>query len=353
MREVIRFINPYEPGIFPEDLSIEAVQLGSNENPYEPSDEVKRAYLESLKTVNRYPKPDYRILKEAISEYIGFPVENIAVGCGASELIQSICNVIIEELDRVVVPMPSYSLYILYAMLRNASISFPVFEGYDVKADVIAEDEPKLTFLCSPNNPTGNTVERKVVKEVTQYSEYVVVDETYVEFSDKSCVDLAGKMDNLIVIRSFSKYFGLAGMRVGYAVCSEKIAEAIEKVRLPFAISYPALKMAIAAIKSRDYYESVREKIVSERERIFSELSKIRWLKPYPSEANFILVKVDLNDLKDLRDSEDSEKSLIERLLEKGIIVRDASVMGLDGEHLRITVGKKEENDKLLQALEF
>lgn len=342
MREVIRFINPYDPGVFPEDLSIKAVQLGSNENPYEPSEEVKRAYLESLKTVNRYPKPDYRILKDAISEYTSFPVENIAVGCGASELIQSVCNVIIEELDRVVIPMPSYSLYILYVMLRDASISFPVFEGYNIEADVIAEEKPKLTFLCSPNNPTGNTVEKRVVEEVAQYSEYVVVDEAYVEFSGKSCIDLVKELENLIVIRSFSKYFGLAGMRVGYAVCSEKVAEAIEKVRLPFAISYPAVKMAIAAIKSRDYYESVKEKIVSERERVFSELSKIGWLKPYPSEANFILVRVDLG-------SEDS--SLMERLLEKGIIVRNASVMGLDGEHLRITIGKKEENDRLLQAL--
>jgi len=340
MREVIRFINPYDAGFFPEDFpSRVVIQLGSNENPYEPSEEVKKAYLDSLHTINRYPKADYRRLKEAISDYTGFPIENIAVGCGASELIQSVCNVIIDELDKVVIPMPSYTMYAIYAMLRSASISFPVFEGYTVDSEVIAMEKPKLIFLCSPNNPTGNTIERKVVEELAMHSEYVVLDEAYVEFSGKSSIDLVNELDNLIVLRSFSKYFGLAGMRIGYAVCNPDLTEAIEKVRLPFAISHPAVNSAIAAIKSENYYEAVKEKIVSERERVFSELSKIDWLEPYPSEANFILAKVH------------SEDDITKKLLEKGIIIRDASVMGLDGVHIRITIGKKEENDRLLEAL--
>lgn len=340
MREVIRFINPYDPGMFPEDFpSRDVIQLGSNENPYEPSEAVKKTYLESLETINRYPKADYGKLKEAISEYLGFPPESIAVGCGASELILSVCNVVIEELDRVVIPMPSYTLYAIYAMLRSASISFPVFEGYRIDPQVIADERPKLTFLCSPNNPTGNIVDRKTVEEVAAYSDYVVLDEAYVEFSGKSCIDLINELENLIVLRSFSKYFGLAGMRIGYAVCSPEVAEAIEKVRLPFAISYPAMNTAIAAIRSREYYESVKEKIVSERERVYAELLKIKGLRPYPSEANFILVRVD------------TEEDLIEKLLEKGIIVRDASIMGLDGVHVRITIGKREQNDRLLNAL--
>ncbi|WP_202318553.1 histidinol-phosphate transaminase [Archaeoglobus neptunius] len=340
MREVVRFINKYDPGKFPEDFSYpDVIQMGSNENPYGPSEAVRKAYMESLDMIARYPKADYHELKEAISSYIKFPVECIAVGCGASELIQAVCNIIIEELDRVVIPMPSYTLYAIYAMLRSASISFPVFERYDIDADRIAEENPKLVFLCSPNNPTGNCINEKVIRGVIESSEYVVLDEAYTEFSGESHVELVKDYENLIVLRSFSKYFGLAGMRIGYAVCSTDLADAIEKVRLPFAISYPAAKTAIAAINSRDYYETVRMKIVSERDRLYHELKKIEWLKPYPSEANFILVKVE------------GEKDIVERLGEKGIIVRDAGIMGLDGTHIRITVGRKEENNRLLKVL--
>ena len=342
MREVVRFINPYDPGKFPEDLSMDyedVVQLGSNENPYPPSEEVKRAYLSSLKFINRYPSATYRELKKAISEYVGVGVSSIAVGCGASELIEAICNVLIEELDRVVIPMPSYTMYAIYSMLRNASISFPVFEGYTIDPQAIAKEKPKLTFVCTPNNPTGNIVSRDVIEEIASYSDYVVVDEAYVEFSKaKSCVDLLEEFDNIVVLRSFSKFFGLAGMRVGYAVCHPEIAEAIEKVRLPFAISYPAVNAAIAAIRSRGYYEKLRDQIVAERERLVSELAKFDWLEPYPSQANFVLVKVE-------RDG------LCERLMRKGIIVRDASIMGLEGEHIRITVGTKEHNDRLIDSL--
>ncbi len=130
MRNVIRFINPYDAGLFPEDFpDREVVNLASNENPYEPSEEVKEAYLRAANKISRYPKANYIRLKKALAEYTGFDVENIAVGCGASELISCICTVLLEELDKVVIPMPSYTLYSIYAMLRNASISFPVFEG--------------------------------------------------------------------------------------------------------------------------------------------------------------------------------------------------------------------------------
>lgn len=339
MRDVVRFINPYDPGLFPEDFpDKEVVNLSSNENPYEPSEEVREAYLRAVKYIPRYPKADYARLKKALAEYTGFEVENIAVGCGASELISCICNVLLEELDRVVIPMPSYTLYSIYAMLRSASISFPVFEGYRVDPDVIAEERPKLVFLCSPNNPTGNSLSREIVQKVAESAEYVVLDEAYVEFSDDSKIEMVRDYNNLIVLRSFSKFFGLAGMRVGYAVCSAEIAEAIEKVRLPFGISYPAVETAIAALNSLDYYKKVRDRIVRERERLIEKLKEIEWLEVYPSDANFVLVKA-------------NKEGVVEKLAEKGFIVRDASVMGLEGLYIRITVGKREDNDRLIEAL--
>ncbi len=342
MREVIKIINPYDPGLFPEDFEKpEVIQLGSNENPYEPSEEVKRAYIQSLKFIRLYPKSTYDILKTELSKYLGVERDEISVGCGASELINCVCMALLEELDKVAIPVPCYTLYAIYAMLRNAQIYYPHFTGYKLKSDFVYDVKPKLTFLCSPNNPTGNIIKRKVIEEILENSEYVVLDEAYVEFSSTSNVNLIEEFDNLIVIRSFSKFFGLAGMRVGYLVADRKIVEGIEKIRLPFAISYPALRTAVAALRSVDYYLNLKEKIVRERERVYEKLRKISGLEPYPSEANFILVKV-------TREVDD----LIQKLLNEGIIVRDVTgLIGLDGKHFRVTIGKPEENDRLLVLL--
>jgi len=338
MRSVVKIINKYDLGTAVEDFS-RVVMLGSNENPYEPSNSVKKAYIESLNLINRYPDASYSALKCSLAEYVGVNEENIAVGCGASELISCVCNSLIEELDRVVIPVPSYTLYAIYSMLRNADIVFLRFENYEVDADVIAEYKPKLTFICSPNNPTGNTVDIDTIAKIAEYSEYVVVDEAYAEFCGESCVDLISDYKNLVILRTLSKFFGLAGLRVGYAVASKEIAEALEKVRLPFAISSIAVRVAIAAIKSLDYYKSIRDKIVKERERVFEELLKINFLKPYPSKANFILAKVLKN-------------GITKKLAERGIVVRDVTgLIGLEGEHIRITIGKPEENKRLLKAL--
>ncbi len=212
------------------------------------------------------------------------------------------------------------------------------FLRVQINPDIIANERPKLVFLCSPNNPTGNSLSREIVQKVAESAEYVVLDEAYVEFSGNSMLDMVRDFDNLIVLRSFSKFFALAGMRVGYAVCSTEIAEAIEKVRLPFGISHPAVETAIAALRSIDYYREIRDKIVAEREKLIENLKKIEWLEVYPSDANFVLVKA-------------KKEGVVEKLAEKGFIVRDASVIGLEGLHIRITVGKPEENEMLIEAL--
>ncbi|MEM1578498.1 MAG: histidinol-phosphate transaminase [Archaeoglobaceae archaeon] len=336
MRNVLRIINPYEPGIFPEG---EVINLSSNENPYEPSEAVKNAYMHSLSRINRYPDASYSKLKKAISDYTGVETERIAVGCGSSELISCICEALVEELDKVVIPMPSYSLYAIYAMLRNSSILMPVFENYELEANLFEEERPKLTILCSPNNPTGNVVEKKVVEKIAESSEFLVIDEAYAEFSEENLLAFALQFDNVIVLRSFSKFFGLAGLRIGYAIASKEIANAIEKIRLPFAISSPAVEVAISAIKSLDYYLELKKKIISERERVFMELKKLG-LVVYPSKANFLLVK--------------TTDDLFELLLSKGIVVRNLiNLIGLEGKYLRITIGRREENDALLNVLKL
>ncbi|NOY10800.1 MAG: histidinol-phosphate transaminase [Archaeoglobi archaeon] len=334
MRRVVDFINEYDPGPFPEDFDREVIQLASNENPYPPAENVIAAIKNSIFRINRYPSPYYRELKKAISEYTGFGVENIAVSSGASDIIRLVTDILLDPLDRVFVPMPSYTMYVMYSMLREASLETRVYEGYRIDG---CYERGKLAFLCSPNNPTGNVVERKVIEEFLQNFEYVVVDEAYCEFSGISCADLLEHYDNLIVLRSFSKFFGLAGMRVGYAIADEKVVRAIEKIRNPFSLSMLGQIAAVEALKSVEYYRRVAEIILSERERMRRELEKRFYV--YESSANFLLVKHDVPDI-------------AERLMEEGVLVRDVTGLeGLDGPHFRVTVGRKEENDRFLEVV--
>ncbi len=320
----------------------EILQLGSNENPYPPSEKVKEAYFNSFSSINRYPTPFYHELKEAISSYCGVDVEQIAVGNGAGEILRHITEAVVDTMDPVVIPVPGYTLYGILAMLRDAIIHFEEIPGYDIQAEQILKKQSKLLFLCSPNNPTGNTIQkREIVKILKNYSGFVVMDEAYAEFADSSVVKLVDEFSNLIVVRSFSKFFGLAGLRIGYLVANTELVEGIEKIRYPFSISCVARNTAIAALDSLDYYLELKKQIIRERENLIKKLSKLPSLQVYPSEANFILVRVL------------SDKDVAAELEDQKIIVRNITgLMGLDGYHVRITVGTEEENGRLIEALE-
>ncbi|HID42528.1 MAG TPA: histidinol-phosphate transaminase [Archaeoglobaceae archaeon] len=345
IRNLINLINQYDAGKFPADISkkykireSDVIQLGSNENPYPPSKKVRNVYFDSLIKINRYPHPYYPELKESISSYLNVDKELIAVGNGAGDILRYICDVILEPMDSVIIPVPSFTLYAIFAMMRDASINFLKFPGYEIKSEEIPDS--KLIFLCSPNNPTGNTIPQKEVKEILKNtSGYVVMDEAYAEFADKTCLKLIEKFDNLIVVRSFSKFFALAGLRIGYAVGNSEVIEAIEKVRLPFCITSVAERVAIAALDSIDYYMEIRDEITEEREKLTKNLGKLKFLEVCPSESNFILVKVR------------GEMNITQKFEERGIILRNVTgLIGLDGPHFRITVGTVEENERLLEV---
>ncbi len=348
IRNTIKFINPYDPGKFPSDIAkkygfkeSKVIQLASNENPFPPSKKVKEEYERAFSKINRYPHPEYPELKAALAEYTGVDRDRIAIGNGAGEVLKTICEVVLDTFDTVTIPVPGYTLHAIFAMLRDANINFIEFPGYRINADKILEKPSKLLFLCSPNNPVGNAVPKKeLIKILENYSGLVVVDEAYAEFSGKTALDLIDEFENLVVVRSLSKFFGLAGMRVGYAIGNAELIEAIEKIRLPFCISEVACRTAIAALQSLDYYNEIKEKIIKERERLVNELKKIKFLEVYPSEANFVLVKVK----QDIDVANELEK--------KGIIVRNVTgLLGLEGVHIRITVGTEEENNQLINAL--
>ena len=346
-------IEAYDAGDFPEDISRKygvplrkIVNLNSNENPYPLPRSVIHAIYEAAKHSSRYPDPKYPELKEAISSYIGVPAENIVLGTGANDIFSCICN-ILEPLDRVVIPIPTYTMYAFYAMMRDASLKF--IETAEEKCFVPSSEEiinaaedAKLVFLCSPCNPTGAVLPPAEIKKIVEHvNAIVVVDEAYAEFSGKSVVSDALEHENLVVVRSFSKFFALAGLRIGYAVAPKQLASLFEKLRQPFAISSIGAKAAVQAIKEVEYFNKIRDKIVEERAYLYESLKKISFLKPFPSEANFILVKLSI-----------AASELMESLYKKGIIIRNVTdLLGLKGNFVRITVGRRSENRRLVEAL--
>lgn len=354
-KNVLEILEPYDAGAFPNQIEKEygipkerIINLGSNESPYPPPKSVIEEIIKEASNVNRYPNPSYRELKEKLSEYTNLPGDNISIGSGTSEILDTICKISLNPFDKVVIPLPTYTMYVFLSMLRDTSLEFVETEEpeFEVKAeDVInSAKDAKAIFLCSPNNPTGKTIEKKELIKITEETNaLVVVDEAYCEFSGKTIADKIEDYDNLIVVRSMSKFFGLAGLRLGYALSSTEIVQWIEKARLPFNLSDIAQKAAIKAIEEREWFEKVRAEIIAEREFVGQEINKIRGFKALSSEANFLLVKLP---------SKLDAPSFIEDLYKKGIIVRDVTgVPGLKGSYIRITIGKKEENRRLISVL--
>ncbi|MHC1635529.1 MAG: histidinol-phosphate transaminase [Candidatus Methanospirareceae archaeon] len=354
IRGTLDYLEAYDAGKFPEEISKEygvplekIINLNSNENPYPPPESIIRAITEEAKKISRYPNPSYEELKKELASYLDVSIENIAIGNGANEILACICNAFLEPFDKVVIPIPTYTLYAFYSMMRDAKLEFIETEEKEfiVSSDEVltASKDAKLVFLCSPNNPTGAVIDKEEMMKIVENTKaLVIVDEAYVEFYGKSIVKEAVNYENLIVLRSFSKFFALAGLRIGYAITNPQIASYLEKIRQPFSISNIAERAAIEALKEREYFAKICNLIIKDREYLFDALREIDGLKPFPSKANFILVK-----LLDISSSE-----LMEELFKEGIIIRDVTnLLGLNGDYVRITVGRSDENRKFISIL--
>lgn len=321
----------------------EIVSLASNENPFGPPPSAIESIKKYAGKVNRYPSPeDIKNTTEAISTYTGIKESNIVLGNGSDEIIETAMKVFIDKGDEVLIPTPSFSYYEVVSRIFNAKpIKVPRDPQFDLNLGRILKktrDRTKIIFICSPNNPTGNTVHKKELERLLKTGKIIILDEAYVEFSKASYIDLINKWDNLIVLRTFSKAFGMAGLRIGYGAMTGDLSKRFEGVSPPFSIASPALKGAAAALECREFIDKTINKIKKERERLKKEIP----FKTYPSEGNFLFV--DVNPL--------SATYICEKLMEKGVIVRDCSPMvGEDSNFIRVTVGKKEENNKLLKAM--
>lgn len=352
IRHHLRSLSAYQPilpfevlsarlGRKPEDI----IKLDANENPYGPPPEVAAA-LGNLKFPYVYPDPESRHLRAALAEDSGLETEHILVGCGADELIDLIMRCVLEPGDKIVDCPPTFTMYEFDASV-NAALVIKVPRLPDFSLDIanivkmVEQEKPKCIFLTSPNNPDGSVINDEDLLKILDLPVLVVLDEAYVEFSSlQSRMTWVKKHDNLIVLRTFSKRAGLAGLRVGYGAFPLSIIEYLWRAKQPYNVSVAAEVSACAALENPVYLESVKNLLLQERERLYNLLKGIPYLKPFPSHANFILCEVT---------SGKDAKKIKEDLAKMGVMIRHYDKKELKG-YIRISVGKPEHTDALMEG---
>ncbi len=352
VKEEIRRVPPYIPGKGVEEIARayslppeKIVKLASNENPLGVPPKAIEAIRASAEKVNLYPEAMADELREALSKYVGAPSENIVVGNGSDDVMEQCVKVFLSRGEGAVITPPTFSYYrILTTMYGGRCVEAALKEdeeeySFDEAALLSAAREAKLLFLCSPNNPTGNLLPEKLLSEVLEEEVVVVLDEAYAEFAGKSYAELVRHHDNLVVLRTFSKAFGLAGLRVGYCIAGESVASYLERVRQPFSVNLLAQKAALAALEDKDFLRRSVEVVRRGRRYITEELRKMG-VRAFNSHANFVLFRTERRDL-------------VEELAKRGIIVRGCeSFPGLDERYVRVSVGTPEQNKRFIEALE-
>jgi histidinol-phosphate aminotransferase len=328
VRPSVRTLRPYEAKEIPA-----RVKLDANESPY------GFPFLSGIRT-NRYPDPEAKELKKALAGTLKVGAGNILVGNGSDELIYYLTSTFGGP---VLYPVPTFSMYgIIAQVLGEKRIEVPLDGEFDLDMrntlGAIRVEAPKLVFLSSPNNPTGNCFsEERILEVIRRTRGIVVVDEAYLAFSGRrGFVHLLGDYPNLVIMKTMSK-IGLAALRVGFLVAAGAVISEVNKVRLPFNLNSVSQALAVRALKDAKGLRSSISSIVSERKRLFRELSAMEGVTAYPSEANFILFRVR------------GPRRVHSGLLERGVLVRD--MKGAVAGCLRVTVGTERENDSFLRAL--
>jgi histidinol-phosphate aminotransferase len=319
------------------------VKMNANENPYGCSPRVLRA-LAACTTLNIYPDDGQQKLRGLLAGYAGADPERIVAGHGSNSLIDLIVRLFVDDGDEVINCIPTFDIYRFSTEIcggRTVNLTRDADYVIDVKAVRAAvTKKTKLIFLATPNNPTGNVVPQRDIIEIIGTGVPVVVDEAYYEFSGETMAPLAAKYPNLMVLRSFSKWAGLAGLRVGYGIFPPKIARCLMAVKIPHNVNVAAEIAVRESLADLDYLKSKVQAIVAERSRLFGELQKFPWLKPFPSQANFIFCQV-------LRGG---AAELHQALQKKGVLIRYFDKPLLQNS-IRISVGKPEHTDALVRAL--
>jgi histidinol-phosphate aminotransferase len=329
----------------------ELVKLASNETPYAPHPQVLEAVEAQLRTLNRYPDPEKSLLRRRISERTGVPIGNVAVGNGSCEILLAAAAAMLEPGAELVYAWPSFSMYPQLAAMSGATaVTVPLTDAGEHDLEAMAAQvtaATRLVVVCNPNNPSATALTPATIDAwVAELPRHVavVVDEAYVEFSalqdPDDSLDLVGRHPNLVLLRTFSKVYGLCGLRAGYALCPESFRLAVDRVRQPFSVNALAQAAATEALNHQDEVERRVEQNVIERVYVESELQD-RGLETTESQANFSWVSLGDRD----------EDEVVEGLARQGVIVRAGRDLGEAG-RMRVTYGSRSENDRFLAALD-
>ncbi len=349
VRSAIRALTPYRPGKSAAQAEQEhgiadAIKLASNENPFAPLPSVVDAVTAAAGNANRYPDHRAGLLRHRLADWVGVAPEQVTVGCGSVGLLQQLCLTYVDPGDEVVFPWLSFEAYPIYTMMMDGVVVSPplVDHAFDMEAVAAAVNQKtKLVLLATPNNPTGTAVSTADVKQLLESipsNVVVLVDEAYREFADPTLgdpvTDLLPHHRNVVITRTFSKAYGLAGLRVGYAITDPEIITEMDKILLAFAVNGAAQAAALATLDALDEYRPRIATLLDERNRMVGALTAAGHQLP-DAQANFVYLPLG-----------DSTQKVCLGLEQRGVVTRP-----FPGDGIRVTIGTAAENDRFLTAL--
>ncbi len=354
IRECIENLTPYPPGKPIEELERElgivgSIKLASNENPLGPSPKAIRAIKENINNIHRYPDGSSYYLRQKLAKKFGLPMSKIILGNGSNELIKLIVHTFLSPDDEVILSLPTFLLYEkVVQSFEGKIVTVPLSNFWiDLPAILTAvSSKTKIIFINNPNNPTGKALKKEEISHFLNSLSpdvVVVLDEAYIEFATDpkvvSAVELLESYPLLVVLRTFSKVYGLAGLRIGFGFTSESVIEGMNLVRQPFNVNYLAQVGALAALDDDKFVEKTLTLTRDGLEFLYSQLDRIG-LKYVPTQTNFFLIKTPLG-----------AGETYQRMLREGVIVRSMESFGLS-DYIRINVGLPEENKRFVKTLE-
>jgi len=353
VKKTILDVKPYVPGKPIEEVKRElglrnVIKLASNENPYGPSPKVLTAIQKASGDLNRYPDGDCFYLRGALAKRLDIDPKQLIFGNGSDELIVLAVRAFVGEGDEVVMAMPSFLIYDIASRIAGASIKTIPLKNfrYDLPAmKKVVTDKTRIVFLGNPDNPSGMYLTKNEVKDFLEgisQDTLVFLDEAYYEYVHErdyvDSINLVKTHPNVFVTRTFSKMYGLAGLRIGYGVGDPELIDLLNRIREPFNVNSVAQAAALAALKDQPYYRHLSQEIEEQRQYLYRRLSLLG-LRYIESFANFILIRVHT-----------SASEITRKLMHNGVIVRDMSFWGLN-DYIRVSIGTPQENKRFIKIL--
>ena len=319
------------------------IRLNGNENPYGPSPKVGPT-LGTFDQYNRYPDPQQTEIRDALSNYTNAHRDSIVAGNGSDELIDLIIRLFVAKGDKIIEPSPTFGMYGFSARLAQAEITkVPRDANFDLdvgKIKQVWDEQTKVIFIAHPNNPTGNPATRDQIIELLDLNSIIVVDEAYHEYCGQTCIDLINRYPNLIVLRTFSKWAGLAGLRIGFGVMNPEIAQLMMAIKPPYNMNRAAEEALKASLEDKELLISRIAPVIKERERLFRLMTELPGVTPIPSAANFIMLRL----------PHDRGLTIFHKLASRGILTRCYDYPEMT-DCIRVSIGQQWEVDGFVKAL--